>query len=89
MKEPRLAGAILGIDGTKALVTLLVNSKTPWMATLHLTVESQGDRGCCVKQFPPMLLEIQWLRLNQQGPSALGRGLLRCHNGSMVGLFLS
>jgi multicomponent Na+:H+ antiporter subunit A len=29
--------------------TLLVNSKTPWMATLHSTVEGQRDRGCCVK----------------------------------------
>ena len=46
--------------------TLLVNSKTPWIATLHPTVEGQRDRGCCVKQCSPMLLEIQWLRLNQQ-----------------------
>src|SRR4051812_11749198 len=29
-------------------LTLLVNSKTPWMATLHPTVEGQRDRGCCV-----------------------------------------
>jgi len=31
-------------------VTLLVNSKTLWMATLHPTVEGQRDRGCRVQQ---------------------------------------
>ena len=50
-------------------LTLLVNSKTPWMATLHPTVEGQRDRSCCVKQCAPMLLEIQWPRLNQQSLS--------------------
>jgi len=47
-------------------LTLLVNSKTPWMATLHPTVEGQRDRGCCVTPCSPMLLEIQRPRLNQQ-----------------------
>jgi hypothetical protein len=46
--------------------TLLVNSKTPWMATLHRTVEGQRDRGCWVKQCSPMFLEMRWPRLNQQ-----------------------
>src|SRR6266446_1384323 len=35
-------------------LTLLVNSKTPWIATLHPTVEGQRDRGCCVKQCSPI-----------------------------------
>src|SRR5262245_47958750 len=43
----------------KEVMTLLVNSKTLWMATLHPTVEGQRDRGCCVKQCSPMLLEMQ------------------------------
>ena len=47
-------------------LTLLVNSKTSWMATLHPTVEGQRDRGSYVKLGSPMLLEIQWFRLNQQ-----------------------
>src|SRR5438874_7439455 len=54
---------------TTSSMTLVVNSKTPWMATLHPTVEGQRDRGCCVKQCSPMLLEIQWPRLNQQSRS--------------------
>jgi hypothetical protein len=48
------------------VVTLLVNSKTLRMATLHPTVEGQRDHHCCVKQDSPMLSEIQWPRLNQQ-----------------------
>ena len=48
------------------VLTLLVNSKTPWMATLHPTVEGSRDHGCYVKQCSPMLLEMQWPRLNQQ-----------------------
>jgi hypothetical protein len=54
---------------TVSSLTLLVNSKTPWMATLHPTVESQRDRGYYVKQYSSMLLEIQWPRLNQQSRS--------------------
>ena len=54
----------------KLKLTLLVNSKTLWMATLHPTVEGQRDRGCYVKQCSPMLLEIQWFRLNQQSLSS-------------------
>ena len=46
--------------------TLLVNSKTPRKAILHPTLKGQRDRGCCVEQCTPMLLEIQQLRLNQQ-----------------------
>jgi hypothetical protein len=55
-------------------LTLLVNSKTLCMATLHPTVEGQRDRGCCVKQCSPMLLEIQWPRLNQQSHHFLYSG---------------
>jgi len=47
-------------------LTLLVNSKTPRKAILHPTLKGQRDRGCCVEQCTPMLLEIQQLRLNQQ-----------------------
>ena len=39
-----LRSAYQAIYVTKIL-TLLVNSKTPWMATLHPTVEGQRDRG--------------------------------------------
>jgi len=53
---------------------LLVNSKTLWIVTLHPTVEGQRDWGCCVKQCSPMLLEIQWPRLNQQSQSWRGLG---------------
>src|SRR5262245_18980420 len=45
---------------------LLVNSKTFPKGSLHPTVEGQRDRGSCMKRCPPMLLEIQWLQLNQQ-----------------------
>jgi hypothetical protein len=51
--------------------TLLVNSKTLWMATLHPTVEGQRDRDCYVKQCSSTLSEIQWPRLNQQSQSNL------------------
>ena len=54
--------------------TLLVNSTTRWMATLHPTVEGQRDYGYCVKSCSPMLLEIQWPRLNQQSQDILPPG---------------
>jgi hypothetical protein len=44
-------------------MTLLVNSKTPWMVTLHPTVKGQKACGYCVKQRSLMCLEIQWLDL--------------------------
>jgi hypothetical protein len=65
---------IWAIQQTVPSLTLLVNSKTPWMATLHPTVEGQRDRGCCVKQYSPMLLEIQWPGLNQQSHHFLYSG---------------
>ena len=59
----------------------MVNAKTPWMATLHPTVEGQRDRGCCVKQYSPMLLEIQWPGLNQQSRSWPCLGSFLGHSG--------
>jgi hypothetical protein len=47
-------------------MTLLVNSKTPWMATLHPTVEGQRDRGYCVKQCFLMLLKYNCLDLTNR-----------------------
>jgi hypothetical protein len=66
--------------GVKEVLTLLVNSKTPQKAILHLILEGQGDRVYCVEQRTPMLLEIQQPRLNQQSRSwpclPLGSGIL-------------
>jgi hypothetical protein len=54
---------MFGTHGTAAKATLLVNSKTPWMVTLHPTVKGQKACGYCVKQRSLMCLEIQWLDL--------------------------
>jgi len=72
--DARKRGKAHGRPRAQANETLLVNSKTPWMATLHPTVEGQRDRSCCVKQCSPMLLEMQWPRLNQQSHNHLYTG---------------
>jgi hypothetical protein len=59
-----------------------VNPKTPRKAILHPTLKGQRDRGRCVEQCTPMLLEIQQLRLNQQSHHFLYSG------GEFVRLYL-
>jgi hypothetical protein len=65
-----------------------LTQKRPGRPPLHPTVEGQTDRGCCVKECSPMLLEIQWPRLNQQ--SQRRRGLpadaLRRHTAPVCAL---
>jgi hypothetical protein len=66
--------------------TLLVNSKTLWMATLHPIVEGQKSYGCCGKQCSPRLLKMPWPRLNQQSQGILytGAELNRLYSAYLV-----
>ena len=53
--EPPWYGPVCQVvwEGGAARLPPHPDSKTPWMATLHPTVESQRDRGCWVKQCSP------------------------------------